>query len=162
MGGSGADLERRKHLKIKKRAMQPTRPETAMTIMRVLLSSTAAILLSREGGVEPGGPEWRKKPKPAARPWRGGLLKELLEKSDGVRSGLDKYKGKLDGYSWEDASAKPPCQRLRYRRVSPSRVPDRTLVGSQKPKFEVPKRWKQTLNRKVLAKHGDPIPCNSG
>ena len=58
MGGSGTDLERRKHLKMKKRAMHPTRPEAAMTMMRVLLSSTAAILLSREGGIEkPRGPE---------------------------------------------------------------------------------------------------------
>jgi len=35
--------------------MQPRGPETAMTMMRVLLSSAAAILLSREGGMEKPG-----------------------------------------------------------------------------------------------------------
>ena len=57
---------------------------------------------------------------------------------------------------------KPRSWRLRYRRVSPSRVPNRAPVWSQASKFEVPKRWQQALNRKVLEEHGDPIPCRGG
>ena len=51
MGGRGADLGRRKHLKAKNKIItQPTRPETAMTMMRVLLSLIAAIPMSKTFG----------------------------------------------------------------------------------------------------------------
>ena len=44
MGGNGADLGRRQHLKIRnKMRTEPTRPETVMTMMRVVLSLTTAI-----------------------------------------------------------------------------------------------------------------------
>ena len=55
MGGNGADLGRRQHLKIRNRMRtEPTRPETAMMMMRVVLSLTTAIPWAELAGYRPG------------------------------------------------------------------------------------------------------------
>ena len=55
MGGNGADLGRRQHLKIRnKMTTEPTRPETAMTIMRVVLSLKTAIPCAEFVDYHPG------------------------------------------------------------------------------------------------------------